>query len=174
MIGRAPRFEIHIQRIDEIVSEFETDVAGNTEDLAIILGPSYEQSFDGPVAMGKRDTTKIISKPEIVSNWSGSLLSGGISNLPRKSGKSPFCAIAIRLLLGNPAQMPDLIEGHGAAAAKTVVEHEIQVYPPNGTGRETGRELVRRELCLAGHIGHGLAAAVVILARMAGVRRVVP
>ncbi|MDF3907798.1 hypothetical protein, partial [Paracoccus sp. AS002] len=95
-------------------------------------------------------------------------------NLPRKSGKSPFCAIAIRILLGNLAQMPDLIEGHGAAAAKTVVEHEIQVYPPNGTGRETGRELVRRELCLAGHIGHGLAAVVVILARMAGVRRVVP
>ncbi len=91
----------------------------------MILGLPYEQSLDCPVAMGKRDTTKIVSEPEIIANRPGSLLSGRISNLPRKPAKRTFRAIAIGILLGNIAQMPNLIKGNRLPAAKIIVVHEI-------------------------------------------------
>lgn len=124
--------------------------------------------------MRKGNVAELIGVIERHVKLSGSIFSSRVGNLARQSAKRTLCAISISILLGDLAQMPDLFQGHGAPVTKVIVRHEFPVPPPDGAGREIRGEFVKRELCLAKDIGIGRAAAVVILARMAGIRRIVP
>jgi hypothetical protein len=69
-------------------------------------------------------------------------------------------------------QMPYLQEIDRTPASEIVMVHEVGVCPSICAGRKPRREFVKSELGFTQNVGDGLAAAIVVFARMAGRRRV--